>query len=377
MPTQLNKTFIQNQNLKQSPLIHQMALDEIRYSMVWEDPDLLSEALLVHSADHVLSIGSAGCNALHLLLSNPLSVTAIDLSPAQTALIALKKLAIERLTHKDFLSLLGYGNNNKAESLYLRLRPDMSEQDQFFFDQRTYLFERGLSSQGRLEKYFETFRVQILNQLWDGTFIKALLKCQEIEEQISLLKDHGQIDLLKLQVEKYFGISGLTQGRSEAQMKYVTRTDVGTKLFNQFFQVLNRDLISENHFLHLFLTGKLVQEKHRPAVLQEANYSRLQNQIDKLEIVNSDIESFLATTDRQFSKMNLSDIFEYLSPNQTIDLLGALAAKMPMGGRLAYWTLLVDREPPSFLQPLENQDLPNDRLWFYDRFHVVEKSWLA
>ncbi len=66
---------------------------EIRYSQVWEDAGILSRGLEIQPSDHVLSIASAGCNALALLLEEPQSVTMVDLNPAQTALCHLKLAA--------------------------------------------------------------------------------------------------------------------------------------------------------------------------------------------------------------------------------------------------------------------------------------------
>lgn len=363
--------------LSQSPLLKELSLDEVRYSMVWEDPVLLNAALEVHSADRVLSIGSAGCNALHLLLSNPQSVTALDLSPAQCALMRLKKAAISKLEHQDFMNLIGFGDNRVAWSIYMSLRQELPEDDKFFFDQRASQFEKGLSFQGRLEQYFAHFRTNGLSQVWTPEFMKALLKSTALEEQTALLKDHGNMEQLEKIVAQYFGFEGLTKGRSETQMKYVTRTHIGEKLFAQFSQTLKTHLITENHFLHLFLVGKPAADEYRPAIYQVANFSHLQTQIDKLHIVNSDLESFLQSSTETYSKMNLSDIFEYLSPEHTAQLFKRLADKMPAGGRLAYWTLLVDRNAPNFFQPIEGLDLPVDRLWFYDRFFALEKAWLS
>ncbi|MAA79122.1 MAG: S-adenosylmethionine--diacylglycerol 3-amino-3-carboxypropyl transferase, partial [Deltaproteobacteria bacterium] len=59
----------------------------IRYSQVWEDEDTLKEALQIKPNDRVLSIGSAGCNALALLMAGADKVVAVDLNPAQIALI--------------------------------------------------------------------------------------------------------------------------------------------------------------------------------------------------------------------------------------------------------------------------------------------------
>ena len=79
----------------------------VRYSQVWEDYELLSEGLKIQSDDHILSIASAGCNALAMLLEEPASVTAVDLNPSQTAICHLKKAGYTHLSHAEFVSLMG------------------------------------------------------------------------------------------------------------------------------------------------------------------------------------------------------------------------------------------------------------------------------
>ena len=71
-------------------IARKMSLEPLRYSQVWEDYLLLEEGLLIAAADDVLCIGSAGDNALALLLAGARSVLAIDMSAAQCALIELK-----------------------------------------------------------------------------------------------------------------------------------------------------------------------------------------------------------------------------------------------------------------------------------------------
>ena len=77
----------------------------VRYSQVWEDHALLEDGLEIPPGDDVLSIASAGCNVLALLLREPLSVAAVDLNPAQLALVELKLRAIEELTWEQFVRL--------------------------------------------------------------------------------------------------------------------------------------------------------------------------------------------------------------------------------------------------------------------------------
>ncbi len=76
--------------------IHEVLKEElIRYSQVWEDHTMLEQGLCITEDDNVLSIASAGCNALALLLQGANSVTAVDLNATQTSVLHLKKAAIQ------------------------------------------------------------------------------------------------------------------------------------------------------------------------------------------------------------------------------------------------------------------------------------------
>ena len=72
--------------------------------------------------------------------------------------------------------------------------------------------------------------------------------------------------------------------------------------------------------------------------------------------------------DGYYSKANLSDLFEYLSDEETEGLLRRMASKMRPGGRLAYWNMLVDRKRPDSLSDLlqPHPELAH-RLWQKDR----------
>src|SRR5207247_9614368 len=84
------------------------AFDFIRYGSVWEDADVLCESLApVARGGRLLSIASAGDNALALLTLDPAEVWAVDLSPAQLACVALRIAAFEGLDHDALLAFLG------------------------------------------------------------------------------------------------------------------------------------------------------------------------------------------------------------------------------------------------------------------------------
>src|SRR6059036_545633 len=82
--------------------------DFIRYASVWEDADVLCEALApVGRGGRLLSIASAGDNVLALLGLDPAEVVAVDRNAAQLACLALRLAAFRCLDDPALLAFLG------------------------------------------------------------------------------------------------------------------------------------------------------------------------------------------------------------------------------------------------------------------------------
>jgi S-adenosylmethionine-diacylglycerol 3-amino-3-carboxypropyl transferase len=78
-------------------------------------------------------------------------------------------------------------------------------------------------------------------------------------------------------------------------------------------------------------------------------------------------------------RYNLSDIFEYMSPEAAAASLSTLAEAGRGGGRLAYWNMLAPRSRPEALvarlrpRPDVSQPLHEmDKAFFYSAFVVEE-----
>ena len=67
------------------------------YANCWEDLAVARRALRIPTGGLVVTIGSAGDNAIGLLLDDPRRILAVDLNPAQTALVELKLAAVRSM----------------------------------------------------------------------------------------------------------------------------------------------------------------------------------------------------------------------------------------------------------------------------------------
>ena len=155
----------------------------IRYSQVWEDCTTLCTGLNIDTEDHVLSIGSAGCNAFAMLIAGAKTVVAVDLNPAQIALIHLKKQAIKYCSLSEYRSLVGVSTEHAALTIYHNIRSYLPTEVQVFWDQNTALLDIGIIHVGKLDRYFRMFQEQFIKKMIPQAELTAYLQSVDPAEQ--------------------------------------------------------------------------------------------------------------------------------------------------------------------------------------------------
>ena len=364
-----------------SEIAEKMSLDRVRYSQVWEDHLLLEGGLDIGPDDDVLSICSAGDNALAMLLLEPKSVTAIDMNPAQTALLELKLAAIAALSHSEFVSLLGVRADHDRSALYQRIRGDLPESAQMFWDAHQDDISSGLVHRGRLESYIGTFVSDHLAELWPQGLTDGLFAEQSLEDQAALFLNEAVTEDFEARFRWYFGREKMAeQGRDPAQFEHVEEGDVGGYFFKRFSWACTHLPLSTNFYVEHFLTSQYRDLTLAPPYLRPENFERLKGLIDRVNVVTGELEAVLfGVPQGTYSKANLSDIFEYMSDDLNAQVFEALGTQLRAGGRIAFWNLLVPRTRPEslshLLTPLSGLSarlFEGDRSWFYRAFHVLE-----
>ena len=84
-------------------------------------------------SDHVITIASAGCNALDYIIEGAM-VTAVDFNSCQIALTELKKVAIIELEHEEFFEIFSKSNMELLRLVYPKLRNLLSAPSAEFWD---------------------------------------------------------------------------------------------------------------------------------------------------------------------------------------------------------------------------------------------------
>jgi len=384
----------------------------IRYAQVWEDADILLAALDIQPTDTVVSIASAGDNALALLGAGAARVVALDLNPAQLACLELRVAAYRTLTHTELLVLIGSrssrarchpqhglkpglrtlgvralarSENSPADrlELYLRCRPSLSPKVAAFWDARTAIVAQGIGSGGKFENYFRLFRTRLLPLVHHRRTIARLLEGGPVPERTRFYAERWNTWRWRLLFRFFFSRFMMGRlGRDPAFFKYVEGS-VANRILARVEHALTALDPAENPYLHWILTG--THGTALPWALREENFLRIRDRLDRLEWHQQTIETFLARErvtrpGAWIDKLNLSDIFEYMSEANTAELLTRLTDACRPGARFAYWNMLAPRSRPeslaSRLQPrndLAASLFAQDKAFFYSAFVVEER----
>ena len=131
----------------------------------------------------LLSVASAGDNALALLTLDPAEVVAVDLSLAQLACLELRVAAFRELDDAELLGFLGVTEASDRLSRYRSLRDNLPDFARTFWDHRPELVESGVVHAGKFEAYFHTFRRSVLPWIHPRQRVEALLSARSGEER--------------------------------------------------------------------------------------------------------------------------------------------------------------------------------------------------
>lgn len=352
----------------------------IRYAQCWEDADLLVEAL--RPAGRVcVNIASAGDNAFALLAAGAERVVAVDLNPAQLACVALRVAAYRRLEHAEFLQLLGSrpATAEARTALYARCRGDLTPDVAAFWDARQQLVATGIGSAGKFENYFRLFRARMLPLVHGRRRVAELLDTpRDLAGRRAFYAERWDTWRWRLLFRVFFSrrLMGAL-GRDPAFFNYVEGS-VADRILERTRHALAELDPTTNPYLHWVLRG--THGDALPCALREENFYRIRENLHRFEWHLCTVEEWLARPDSpRADAFNLSDIFEYMSPDNTERILRALIDRANPGARLAYWNMLVPRSRPetlaSRLRPLPELAASLhavDKAWFYSRFIVEE-----
>ena len=317
-------------------------LDQVRYSLVWEDSRTLYAGLAITPTDHVLVITSAGCNALNALLAGPRQVTAIDLNPVQNALLRLKCHLIAYHGPGALRGLMGFDGPAAVARTWRRVSATLPVELAAYWAPFFGAHPAGLLTAGRLEGYVTGF-VPTLPPATQAA-LRHLLAFDNVAAQQAFFAAELDGAPFREAFVAWFDAVNLSKGRDPALFRYAPVSG-GATFYARLRQTIATQLVRDNFFFRFFFFGpEGLPERLLPPCYQRRYHARLRQLLPRLRSVTGEAAAFLATpAGRTVTKASLSNIFEYASPAEFRRVCAELRATAGPPLRLLYWNLLQDQ----------------------------------
>jgi S-adenosylmethionine-diacylglycerol 3-amino-3-carboxypropyl transferase len=254
----------------------------------------------------------------------------------------------------------------------------MSAEARAYWDARADAVNAGVGAAGKFERYFSIFRRFVLPLVHRRNRVEQLLTHRGPAERRAWYDAEWDTAAWRTLFRVFFSEKLLgALGRDPSFFRYVDGS-VADHLLGRVRHALAELDPSANPYVTWILTGG-----HRdalPHALRAEHFDTIRANLDRLEWHRASVESLfdegiLASYDRA----NLSDIFEYMSPENATALFGRLADAARPGARLAYWNMMVPRRASEllpdrfrYLDDLSRRLFLADKAFFYRDFVVEE-----
>ncbi len=363
--------------MQSSEIATKAAFDHVRYAQLWEDADVLTQAMGDVQGGTLVSICSAGDNALALLTLDPAKVVVVDLSPAQIACVELRIGAFRALGHPEFLELMGARPSTRREDLLHRaidtLEPDMQR---FWRDLTEDVVAHGAGGVGKFERYFRIFRKRLLPLVHSQRTIDDIFVSRPKPEREVFLNQRFNTWRWRLLLNIFFSrfVMG-RMGRDKAFFDHVEGSPAQHVARRIRHAAVDCDP-AENPYLHWIMKG--THGRALPMTWRAEHYEMIRERLSRLNIRPGSLEAFVSTGEKA-DGFNLSDIFEYMSPEVFQAVYGSILNASAPGARLVYWNMMAPRRvPPAFrdrvrtLTDVEDRLKAQDKAFFYSDFVIEE-----
>lgn len=351
--------------------------DIIRYAQVWEDAEILIEALEINENDNVLSIASAGENALSLLIKNPNMVYAIDLNANQIACTEFKIVCYKYLEYQECMELIGVFDSKRRLEIYKKIENNLSDKTREYLSQNLEIVEKGIINVGKFENYFNIFGQKVLPLIHSKKTRQELLTKKTKEERYEFYNKKWNNMRWNMLFRIFFSRTIMGRlGRDKAFFRYVN-VNVAEHILERTKYAITELDTSENSYLHYIINGRY--DKVLPVAYRKENFEKIKQNIDKIVLLSETVETFIEREDVEYiSKYNLSDIFEYMSDEQMCKIFEKMFTKSVSGSKVAYWNMLADKRASKYFDNIEYKEkesqqlLNKDKAFFYSNFIIEE-----
>lgn len=304
----------------QNRIFESVISSNLIYNTCWEDPRIDRQLLNIDSDSRMVVLSSAGCNTLDYLLDEPALIHAVDINPAQNAVLELKKALFQNNNYSLLWKMFGEGSKKGADIVYRRkLRQLLPEEAQNFWDEKIDYF----SSTSSESFYFRGTSGLVAKLIIDRIRRKGLDK--EVNKMLdadSLEEQKYYFDEIEPQIWNTFSKWLVRRSATMAmlgvplsQRQMIRKKYKGGMLEfirKSLRRVFTKQTLEDNYFWRVYLTGSYKQDCC-PNYLREKHFPTLAERCDRIKTHTTSLLQFLEQRDEAFSHFVLLDHQDWLA----------------------------------------------------------------
>jgi len=269
-----------------------------------------TELTALAGAGRILCLTGSGTRPLDLLMSGAEEIVALDVNPAQNALLALKLAAIESFERVEFLAFLGLSPSATRGAAYDRLRDRLSPTVRTYWDRRRALVEAGVWYAGKWEKLLR-WNARFL-RLFRGRALDALLAASDVDQQAGLWGQKFGDNRLRAVIELVGRDWIWRWGVREPGGAFLPPPrDVARRLTSDFQRASRSFLFRDSDFAMLIFRGAHQGDGALPIHLRPENHQRIRERLPRLRIVEGGLADLGELDVGAIDGFSLSDFGSY------------------------------------------------------------------
>jgi S-adenosylmethionine-diacylglycerol 3-amino-3-carboxypropyl transferase len=363
-------------------LIEHVFFRGLVFNQSWEDPEIDREALqLVPDQDTILTITSGGCNSLNLLCLSPKKIICVDSNPVQTYLLDLKIAGIRQLNYDEFFEFFAARNPKRSKSLYYSsIRYALRPLARRFWDRNIQWFQRGFLAQGKLGLFLRFLRLYLRLRVGEQ-IIRDFFKIEHLNEQEEYYDQYISSKIWHDPLVRILSSKLMLHlaGMHPNQYDLIKEHDgIEYYIYHRIEYLLRKVPIRGNYFLAQAAIGEYLDNNHVPPYLQEANFSILQRNANRVTNATGRLNEYLDHISAgSIDKFSLLDIFDWMDGESRRRTLKSVIRVSSDNGRFIYRSLMQSLPVPSEIEAmvvaqsdLAHQLFQQDRSGVYSSLYI-------
>ena len=318
--------------------------DRLYFAQVREDALLELEAFAGRMDGEIAVVSSGGCIALSLAAAGASHVTGVDLNRTQNHVVELKAAVVASAEPGQALAFLGGTAAPAAERLaqYPAYRAALSDGAAGYWDAHQPALGRGVLTAGVSERLIGGIAWVIRHAAHPRSRIERFLACRTLDEQRAFYDSQWNTARWRALIQLLANRVVLHRAYDPAFFQHVENPSFARHFLFTIERALTGLPVKDNYFFHQMFFGYYQTELGggAPPYLT-ASGDALASLPERLALVDGTFLGYLrGRPDASMAGFSLSNICEWLTPDETDELFAEIVRTARPGARLCFRNFL-------------------------------------